>query len=48
MNDLFKLKEIFLNCDKYKLNLNISKCNQNTFGYEIVKILGQTVPYEVI
>ena len=41
MNDIFKLKingrEV---CDKYKLNLDIPKWNQITFGYKSLKVLG--------
>ena len=50
MNDLFKLKEnIRLIFDKCKLNLDISKWNQNNnFGYKILKVLGRTMSYEVI
>ena len=40
MNNIFKLKvngrEV---CDKYKLNLDISKWNQNIFGYKNLKVL---------
>ena len=52
MNDIFKLKingrEVR---DKYKLNLDIPKWNQRTFGYKSLKVLGSEIwnnlPYHV-
>ena len=52
MNNIFKLKidgrEV---CDKYKLNLDIPKWNQRTFGYKSLKVLGPKIwnnlPYHV-
>ena len=44
MNKIFKLKingrEV---CDKYKLNLGITKWNQKTFGYKSLKALGPQI-----
>ena len=44
MNNIFKLKikgrEV---CDKYKLNSDISKWNQKTFGYKILMVLGPKI-----
>ena len=52
MNNIFKLKingrEVR---DKYKLNLDIPKWNQKTFGYKSLKVLGPKIwnnlPYHV-
>ena len=52
MNDIFKLKingrEVR---DKYKLNLDIPKWNQKTFGYKSLKVLcpkiWNSLPYHV-
>ena len=52
MNNIFKLKingrEVR---DKYKLNLDIPKWNQRTFGYKSLKVLGPKIwnnlPYHV-
>ena len=52
MNDIFKLK---ITCrevsDKYKLNLDIPKWNQKTFGYKSLKELGPKIwnnlPYHI-
>ena len=52
MNNIFKLK---INSrevrDKYKLNLDIPKWNQRTFGYKSLKVLGPKIwnnlPYHV-
>ena len=52
MNNIFKLKinnrEVR---DKYKLNLDIPKWNQITFGYKSLKVLGPKIwnnlPYHV-
>ena len=52
MNDIFKLKvnnrEVR---DKYKLNLDIPKWNQKTFGYKSLKVLGpkiwNSLPYHI-
>ena len=52
MNNIFKLKingkEVH---DKYKLNLDIPKWNQKTFGYKSLKVLGPKIwnnlPYHV-
>ena len=52
MNNIFKLK---INGrefrDKYKLNLDIPKWNQRTFGYKSLKVLGPKIwnnlPYHV-
>ena len=52
MNSIFKLKingkEVR---DKYKLNLDIPKWNQRTFGYKSLKVLGPKIwnnlPYHV-
>ena len=52
MNNIFKLK---INSrevrDKYKLNLDIPKCNQRTFGYKSLQVLGPKIwnnlPYHV-
>ena len=52
MNNTFKLRingrEVR---DKYKLNLDISKWNQRTFGYKSLKVLGpkiwKNLPYHV-
>ena len=44
MNDIFKLKingrEVR---DKYKLNLDMPKWNQKTFGYKSLKVLGPKI-----
>ena len=44
MNNIFILKindrEVR---DKYKLNLNIPKWNQRTFGYKSLKVLGSKI-----
>ena len=52
MNDIFKLKingrEV---CDKYKLNSDIPKWNQEILGYKSLKVLGRKIwnnlPYHV-
>ena len=52
INNIFKLKingrEV---CDKYKLNLDIAKWNQKTFGCKSLKVLGPKIwnnlPYHV-
>ena len=53
MNNIFKFKingrEVR---DKYKLNLDIPKWNQRTFGYKNLKVVGPRIcnnlPYHVI
>ena len=41
MNNIFKLKINDRGVrDKYKLNLDIPKWNQKTFGYKILMVLG--------
>ena len=52
MNNIFKLKINGIEVrDKYKLNLDIPKWNQRTFGYKSLKVLGPKIwnnlPYHV-
>ena len=52
MNNIFKLKVSGREVpDKYKLNLDITKWNQRTFGYKSLKFLGPKIwnnlPYYV-
>ena len=52
MNNIFKLKINGREArDKYKLNLDIPKQNQKTFGYKSLEVLGpkrwNNLPYHV-
>ena len=44
INDIFKIKRNNREIrDKYKLNLDIPKWNQGTFGYKSLKVLGPKI-----
>ena len=44
MKDLFELRKSSRPvCDQYKLNLDIPKCNQATFGTKSLRFLGTRV-----